>query len=249
MGGGAIGAYFLLAETTGELDPFDEGNILTIAPSVTTGCTVTGVSRCSVVAISPLTNAVGEGQAGGSIGPMIKQAGYDAIVIKGKAQNPSYVYIDNDTVEIRDASHLSGQSVGNVFDKLNQELNIKKLSILQCGPAGEKQVRFASLMVDRNNVVGRTGMGAILGSKNLRAIAVHGDKSVNFADPDGLKTFNRLVKERLPTSGFMQILQKSGTLRVSSPFRQKTVILPPITLKAVFIKIMSSLTHRRLKRE
>ena len=211
LGGGAIGAYFLLKETTSDSDPFDESNILTIAPSVTTGCAVSGASRCSVVAISPLTNAAGEGQAGGSIGPVIKQAGYDAIVIKGKAGKLSYLFIDNDIVEIRDASHLSGRSVGQVYDELNREIEEKEISIIQCGPAGEKRVRFASLMVDRNNVAGRTGLGAIMGGKNLRAIAVHGDNTISFANPEALKTFNRLARERLPNSGFPRVLQKSGT--------------------------------------
>ncbi|MCP4749533.1 MAG: aldehyde ferredoxin oxidoreductase family protein [Proteobacteria bacterium] len=211
MGGGAIGAYFLLKETKGNLDAFDEKNILTIAPSVVTGSIVSGASRCSVVGISPLTGAVGEGQAGGSFGPLLKRAGYDALVITGRAKKPSYLHIDNEKVEIREASHLSGKSVGDVYDILIDELGSERLSIIQCGPAGEKRVRFASLMVDRNNVVGRTGMGAAMGGKNLRAVAVRGTGKIDFADSEALKGFNRTAKKRLPTSGFPAILQKSGT--------------------------------------
>ena len=211
MGGGAVGAYFLLKETTGKVDAFDAKNVITIAPSITTGSNVSGVSRCSAVAISPLTGAVGEGQAGGAIGPMIKRAGYDAVVISGKAKKLSYLYLDSQTAEIRDASHLRGRLVGDVYDTLMEELGKKKLSIIQCGPAGEKKVRFASLMVDRNDVVGRTGMGAVFGGKNLRALVVRGDGEVTFFDSDSLKNFNRSVKEQLPTSGFPAILQKYGT--------------------------------------
>jgi len=214
MGGGAFGAYFLLKETNSETQALEKENILTIAPSVTTGSIVTGVSRCSVVALSPLSGAVGEGQAGGSIGPMIKRAGLDAIVITGKADKPVYLYVSSDEIEIRDAAHLSGRTVGDVYDVLNKELEQQKLSIIQCGPAGENQVRFASLMVDRNNVVGRTGLGAVMGSKNLRAVAVHGNNKVEFADPDMLKSFNKKAKERLPTAGFPTILKNSGTAGV-----------------------------------
>ena len=211
MGGGAFGAYFLLKETANKLDAFDAGNIITIAPSVTTGTTVSGVSRCSVISLSPLTGAVGEGQAGGSIGPMIKRAGFDAIVVTGQSEKPCYLYVSSEEIEIRDASELSGQTVGYVYDKLSDSLGKTKLSIIQCGPAGENKVRFASLMVDRNNVVGRTGLGAVFGSKNLRAVAVKGDGTLNFAHPDKLKLFNKLAKERLETAGFPTILKKSGT--------------------------------------
>lgn len=211
MGGGAVGAYYLLKETTGTTDPFDPANIITIAPSVTTGPAVTGVSRCSVVSLSPLTGAVGEGQAGGSIGPMIKRAGIDAIVITGRSAKPCYLYVSSENIELRDASMLQGQTVSEALDRLSDELGNTKLSIIQCGPAGEKKVRFASLMVDRNNVVGRTGLGAVFGSKNLRAVAVRGDGNIDFANPEQLKSFNKLAKERLETAGFPGILKKSGT--------------------------------------
>ncbi len=211
LGGGAFGAYYLLKETKGSDEPFSEENILTIAPSIVTGSNVSGVSRCSAVAISPLSGAVGEGQAGGNIGPMIKKAGYDAIVIKGKASSLSYLHVENGKAEIRDATHLKQKKVGEVYDYFKQELDKTKFSIIQCGPAGENLVRFASLMVDRNDVVGRTGLGAVMGSKNLRAVVVCGNQKIDFFDPDGLKSFNRLARERLPNAGFPQILKEYGT--------------------------------------
>jgi len=215
MGGGAVGAYFLLKETPPDLDALDPRNVLTVAPSVTTGCRVSGVSRCSVVALSPVTGAVGEGQVGGYIGPMVKLAGYDAVVVTGRAESLSYLFVDRDLVEIRDAAYLAGHTVSQVYDLLNQELaeQGKRLSILQCGPAGERLVRFASLMADRNDAVGRTGMGAVMGSKNLRAIAVRAPQrsQIEFADPDGLKQLNQRAKERLAESGFPATLHAYGT--------------------------------------
>lgn len=211
MGGGAFGAYFLLKETAAEVDALAEQNILTIAPGVTTGAPVSGVSRCCVTALSPVTGAIGDSQTGGSIGLMIKRAGYDAIVITGKSKTPVYLLVDGQNVQIRAASHLQGQKVLDVYDALTKELGGGKLSILQCGPAGEKLVRFACLVADLNDVAGRTGMGAVFGSKNLRAIAARGDNKINFANPAGLKKLSRLAADRLPDSGFPTTLSKYGT--------------------------------------
>ncbi|MHC4228363.1 MAG: aldehyde ferredoxin oxidoreductase family protein [Planctomycetota bacterium] len=211
MGGGAFGTYFLLKETAAETDALAEENVLTVAPGVTTGAAVSGVSRCCVTALSPATGAVGDSQTGGSIGPMVKRAGYDAIVIAGKSRTPAYLLVDGSDVRIRDASHLKGRSVLDVHDAFTQELGGGKLSVLQCGPAGENLVRFACLMADLNDVAGRTGMGAVFGSKNLRAIVVKGGSKISFADPAGLKELGRLAAERLPGSGFPTTLSKYGT--------------------------------------
>ena len=218
MGGGAIGAYFLLQETGGDLDPLDPGNILTLAPSIVTGSRVSGVSRCSAVALSPLTGAVGEGQAGGNLGPCIKFAGYDAVTVTGCAPKPSFVLIDGGTVEIRDATHLVGRCVSEVYDTLHAEFSAddKRVSIAQCGPAGEKKVRYANLMIDRNHAVGRTGLGAVMGSKNLRAIVVRADRKAAFdaVDPEGLKQLSAIAAERLPDADFPATLREHGTAGV-----------------------------------
>jgi aldehyde:ferredoxin oxidoreductase len=211
MGGGAFGTYFLLKETSPDLDALAEQNILTIAPGVTTGAPVSGVSRCSVTALSPVTGAIGDSQTGGNIGPMIKRAGYDAIVITGKSEIPVYLLVDGQDVQTKEAGHLKGQNVLDVYDTLTEELGGDKLSILQCGPAGEKLVRFACLVADLNDVAGRTGMGAVFGSKNLRAIVVRGENKINFADTEGLRKLGRLASERLPDSGFPTTLSKYGT--------------------------------------
>ena len=215
LGGGAVGAYFLLKETTADTDPLGPSNVLTLAPSVTTGCNVSGVSRCSAVALSPLSRGVGEGQAGGLIGPAIKFAGYDAVVITGRADKPSLLLIDGDDVTVRDAAHLAGRTVGDVYDVLREAFaeDGKRLSIIQCGPAGERRVRFANLLVDRNDAVGRSGLGAVLGSKNLRAVVVRvpRGKKVDFAGPEGLKQLNALARERLPEADFPSTLSQYGT--------------------------------------
>ncbi len=215
MGGGAFGAYFLLQETAADTDPLGPGNVLTIAPSVTTGCALSGVSRFSAVALSPTTNAVGEGQSGGDFGPFVKFAGYDAIVVTGKADAPCYLLVNGETVEIRDAAHLTGHSVSEVHDRLDAELKQDgtRVSILQCGPAGERLVRYACLMADCNDAVGRTGMGAVMGSKNLRAIAIRVPRKTKLpvADLESIRKLAVLAGERVKTADFPSTLRAHGT--------------------------------------
>ena len=220
MGGSAFGAYFLLKEILKPIDAFDTKNIITIATGAVTGAAVSGASRCCITAISPETGGAGDTQLGGSIGPMIKRAGFDAIVITGKAKTPSYLMIDDEKIEIRDAKHIWGKTILDAHDALTKEHGAKNISILQCGPAGENLVRFSCLMGDFNNAAGRGGMGAVFGSKNLRALVVKSKGSVQFNDADGLKTIAKLGAKQLPGSGFPEILKASGTPGVVAPQAQ-----------------------------
>jgi len=217
MGGSAIGAYFLLKEISKPTDAFDEQNIITIAPGIAAGAAVSGVSRCCITALSPETGGAGDTQVGGSIGPMIKRAGYDGVVIKGRAEHPCYLMVDGENVEIMDGRQLSGKTVLEAHDALTEEHGTRNISILQCGPAGEKLVRFSCLMGDLNDAAGRCGMGAVFGSKNLRALVVKGEGKVEFQDPAALKALAKLGSSRLPGSGFPETLKKSGTPGVLGP--------------------------------
>jgi len=219
MGGGAMGAYFLLKELSAGIDAFDEQNIITIGTGVATGAAVSGASRCCVTAISPETGGAGDTQLGGSIGPMIKRAGFDAVVITGKAKTPSYLIVDTDTdtVEIRKADHLWGKTILEAHDELTREHGDKNISILQCGPAGERLVRFSCLMGDFNDAAGRGGMGAVFGSKNLRALVVKSTNKVEFDNPSGMKALAKLCSQRMEGSGFPEILKKYGTPGVVGP--------------------------------
>lgn len=220
MGGSAVGAYFLLKEIPTATDAFDEKNIITIATGPGTGAAVSGASRCCITALSPETGGAGDTQLGGSIGPMIKRAGYDAVVITGKASQPSYLMVDGDRVAIKDAGHLWGTSVLDAHDALTLEHGKKNISILQCGPAGERGVRFSCLMGDLNDAAGRGGMGAVFGSKNLRALVVKGTGTVEFQDSAGLTDLARAGSRRLPGSGFPETLKKYGTPGVLGPQAQ-----------------------------
>jgi len=216
-GGGALGCHYLLKETAADTDPLGPDNLLVLAPGVTTGAKVSGASRCTATALSPLTGMVGDSQAGGSLGPAIKRAGYDAIVIRGCAEKLVYLYVDDSAVEIRDAAALAGKPVLEVHQALSAELGDDGLSIVQCGPAGERKVRFASLHADLNDVFGRTGMGAAMGGKNLRAVAVRGTGEVPLADVEGLKVLSKKAAQRLPECGFPATLRAHGTPGVVAP--------------------------------
>jgi len=211
MGGSAIGAYFLLKRTKPDTRPLESENVITIAGGITTGAAVSGVSRCCITSLSPETNAVGDTQVGGSIGPMIKKAGYDAVVISGKASSPSYILINGEDISIERADDIWGKTILEAHDILSEKYGSKNLSILQCGPAGENLVGFACLMGDLNDAAGRTGMGAVFGSKNLRAVVVKGNGKIQFHNNAGLKAMAKKGIDRIPGSGFPETLKKYGT--------------------------------------
>ncbi|MEJ2149500.1 MAG: aldehyde ferredoxin oxidoreductase C-terminal domain-containing protein, partial [Chloroflexota bacterium] len=191
MGGSALGAYYLLKGTSPGVDPLGPENVLTFALSVLTGAPISGQSRLTAVARSPLTGAVGDSQSGGFFPAEMKFAGFDAIVIKGRAARPVSLWIHDGEAELRDASHLWGKITGEAEDALKAELGDQKIEVLQVGPAGEQGVRFAAIMSMSNRAHGRTGMGAVMGSKNLKAIAVRGKDRPPLADKKGLNELAR----------------------------------------------------------
>jgi aldehyde:ferredoxin oxidoreductase len=191
MGGSALAMYYLLNELPAGVDPLGPENILVLALSVLTGTAISGQSRMTAAAKSPLTGGIGDSQGGGFFPAELKFAGFDAIVIKGKAEKPVYLWIHDGQYELRDASHLWGQITGEAEAAIKQELDDDKIEVLQIGPAGEKLVRFAGIFSMSNRANGRTGMGAVMGSKNLKAVAVRGKKRPSAADKAGLNELAR----------------------------------------------------------
>jgi aldehyde:ferredoxin oxidoreductase len=181
MGGSALGMHYLLRETKRGVEPLSPENVLVLALGVLTGAPISGQSRMTAVARSPLTGAVGDSQCGGFFPAEMKFAGFDAIVIRGRATDPSYLWIHEGEAELRPAGHLWGKITGDVEDLLQEELGDERIQVLQIGPAGEQGVRFAALMNMANRANGRTGMGAVMGSKNLKAVVVRGSKKPGLA--------------------------------------------------------------------
>jgi len=174
LGGGAMSCYYLLKELKPKIDPLSADNILIVMTSVINGTNISGANRYSAVAKSPLTGGYGESEAGGWFGPELKASGFDGIIIQGKAEKPVYLWIKDGESEIRDASKYWGKLSGEVQDGLEEEIGDKRVRVLQTGVAGENLVRFAALTNQLKHYHGRTGLGAIMGSKNLKAIAVRG---------------------------------------------------------------------------
>ena len=192
MGGSALNLYYLLKEITPGVDPLGPENILALSVSVVTGVPVSGQSRLTASAKSPLTGAIGDSQSGGFWPAELKFAGFDAIIIKGQSPSPVYLWIHDGEAELREATHLWGQFTGDAETAIRAELGDPKIKVLQIGPAGEKMVRFACLINHCNRANGRTGMGAVMGSKNLKAVAVRGKQKPAVADK---KTFQALVQQ------------------------------------------------------
>lgn len=211
MGGRAFAAYFLLKMLKPGVDPLSPDNILIFAASVLTGAPAPGIPRYTVAAKSPMTGGFGESEAGGSWGPWLKRSGFDAIIIKGKAAKPVYLYINDGKVKIKDADHLWGQPVAMVETLLKEELNNPKIKVVTIGIGGEKQVRYACILNAASSVNGRNGFGAVMGSKNLKAIAVSGTGSVNLFDKEAVKDVSKWVASIYRDNPVSATLNEYGT--------------------------------------
>jgi aldehyde:ferredoxin oxidoreductase len=217
MGGSAFGLYYILREMPAGVDPFAPENVLTLMLSVTTGAPISGQSRLMANAKSPMSGAIGDAQAGGFFPAELKFAGFDGIVVKGHASSPVYLSILDGKAELHDAAHLWGKVTGEVDAALKAEVGDAKAQVLQCGPAGEKGVRFACLINMANRANGRTGMGAVMASKNLKAIVVRGKQAVPIADPDALAALAKSGPKLMPDNPDMAALSKYGTANVVMP--------------------------------
>jgi len=212
-GGKALAAYFLLRELPRGTEPFSPDNLLILANGLLTGAPFSTATRFTAVARSPLTRGFGESEAGGYWGPELKMAGWEAVILKGRAEHPVYLWIHNDKVEVRDARHLWGRDSEEVQAKIREELGDKLIRVLQVGIAGENLVRFAALTNDLRHFNGRTGMGAVMGSKNLRAIAVRGGaRYLDLTqDPKVIAEFGRALAKRVREHPQAWDLQDKGT--------------------------------------
>lgn len=210
LGGSAFISYYLLKELKGGEDPLGPENPLIFAAGPLTGVPVSGTGRNSVGAKSPLTNGQGNAEVGGFWGSELKRAGYDAIVIKGKSTVPVFLWIEDGKVEIKDASHLWGKTTKDCQDMLKKELG-DGVRVCQIGIAGEKLVRFANIVNDLNHAAGRCGLGAVMGSKKLRAIAVRGHHKFPIADELATTNLIKTIIGEIKTHPAAINMSKNGT--------------------------------------
>lgn len=245
IGGEGFVAYFLLKELKPGIDPLGQDNKLIFAAGPVTGIPIAGSGRNSVGAKSPLTGGFGEAEVGGYWGAELKHTSFDAIIFEGKAKSPIYLWIHDGDVEIKDANHLWGKNTGEVQKIIQKELNDKFIRVAQIGPGGERMVRFACIINDLRNAAGRSGMGAVMGSKNLKAVAVRGHQKPEVANKEMLKELRKYFNEvqykpcaesfAFGTGGnCMQRFASTGNLPTRN-FRDgnfsNAIALDPITIK------------------
>lgn len=210
VGGSLMGLYYLWHHTPQGADPLGPENTLTFALSAPTGLPVSGQSRCTATCKSPSSGGVADSQAGGFWPAELKFAGFDAIVIRGASDTPVYLWINDGEAELRDASHLWGKKTFEVDTILKDELDDKRIEIAQIGPAGEKLANFAAIMNMSNRAWGRTGVGAVMGSKKLKAIVVRGTNKVQPADKKAVAALSKQGAKSFPGSG-MENFGRYGT--------------------------------------
>ncbi len=218
VGGSAMGLYYLLRDLPAGVDPLDPRNILTLMLSALTGAPISGQSRMTANAKSPLTYGIADSQTGGFFPAEMKAAGFDGLVIRGRAKRPVYLYLHDGAYELRDAAHLWGKTTSAVDDLVRQELGDEKIEIAQCGIAGERLSRMAAIINMANRANGRTGLGAVMGSKNLKAVAVRGTgPKLTVAHPERLRELARQGAGDLKGNADVNGLALYGTAGVVMP--------------------------------
>lgn len=207
-----------------DVDPLGPDNLMFFASGPLTGLLIPSAGKMTIVSISPATRIYADSSVGGAFGAELKQAGYDAIALSGVSKKPVYIMIDDGDVEIRDAEEYWGMGALATEERLKKDIGDNGIHVLSIGPAGEKLVKFACITSDYGRNAGRTGMGAIMGSKKLKAIVVRGFKDIPVADVDkfleiAYDSFNSIYENE-----FLDIWQRQGTLQVIAWANERGVL-------------------------
>lgn len=241
LGGRGIGYHYMLTEVPVRIDPFSPENLLILATGVMTGSPLAASCRFSAVGKSPLTGAAGESEAAGFFGPELKMAGFDAIVLRGRADKPVYLWVTGGRAEIKDASPLADQGAREVEDAIRSEMGSSRIRVAQTGLAGMNRVRFANITNNLGHFNGRNGFGALMGSKNLRAVAALGTGKIPFFNAGFLRqraqNYAKTFKDSplgsslfvYGTTAFCGILSTGGALPVDNFRRSKLEDPTPVT--------------------
>jgi len=211
LGGRGINSRILYDSVGPGVDALSPENTLIFGTGTVVGTIAPSAGRITVTAKSPLTGILGDGNSGGHFSVEMKRAGYDHIVFTGKAERPVYLWIENDHVELRPAEHLWGKTTSETDEEIHRELGDPMVKIAAIGPGGENLVKYASVIFETCHAVGRTGMGAVMGSKNLKAVAVRGTRGVPVAHPEAFMRLSRNLHERIINSPVYKGLAYYGT--------------------------------------
>lgn len=195
IGGRGLGIWLLNKELDPQCDPLSPANIMVMATGPLTGTGAPTGARYSVMTKSPLSGGITCSNSGGKFPTELKRSGFDAIVVEGRSEKPVYLWVNDGTFELRNAEHFWGMTTHETTNQLITETDAKA-KVACIGPAGEKQVLFAAIMNDKDRAAGRSGVGAVMGSKNLKAVVVRGTQKIQLADPDRFKEVNRQILGR-----------------------------------------------------
>lgn len=216
LGGASLAARVLYPVLTKELDPLSPEAPLLFMTGPLTGTSGPTTGRFVICGKGPATGLWAESNIGGFWGPELRKAGYDGLWVTGKAERPVYVWVEDGRFEVRDAAHLWGMNTYSAQDKVKEEVGEKSARVCVIGPAGEKGVLFASIMCDHGRMAGRTGMGAVMGAKNLKAVAVHGTKEIPVFDLPRYKSLRSASNRRLKEDNETRVLREVGTSGVAN---------------------------------
>ncbi|UCF56666.1 MAG: aldehyde ferredoxin oxidoreductase family protein [Deltaproteobacteria bacterium] len=211
LGGRGLDAYLLYNHTKKGCNPLGPANTLLVSGGILSGTCASATARTHVMAKSPLGGLLGSTNMGGFFAPELAWAGFHHLVIKGKAEKPVYIWIHNGEIEIRDASNLWGRTVTDTQWAIREELGDEDIKSLVIGPAGENLVRFANVMTGIKNSGGRTGMGCVMGSKNLKALAARGTMDIKIAYPVDALEYNKRFIDQITSSKVNQTMGTLGT--------------------------------------
>lgn len=239
LGGYGLGVKYLYERMNSGVDPLGPDNILGFTTGPLNNTSALGCGRYTVVAKSPLTHTWGDANSGGHFAPALKSTGYDAIFFIGKSPKPVYLYLANGVKELREASHLWGKDTNETEDQIYQELGDNRLKIASIGPAGEKLSLIACIINDKGRAAARSGLGAVMGSKDLKALVVKGNEKTLIADEAKLKELNKMIRDQLalrPTK-FQDFLGKMLKPLMPLMIRLKLPLPPPD------VKLVNQLFH------
>ena len=208
IGGAGLGGEILRREVSAKTDAYDPKNRVIFGTGPFQGPPIPGSAKFSIVGISPVTGTFGDTAAGADWGPSLKDAGYDMLVVEGASEKPVYLHIVDDEIEIKDASGLWGQDAYDSIDTIHRETGDNKLSVAVIGPAGENRVAVACVVVDKHSFAGRCGLGAVMGSKGLKAVAVRGTQTAPVYDAavlrELIKNHRKHISETVKANGFRE---------------------------------------------
>ena len=216
LGGRGINMHLLYNQVKPRMDPLSPENVLFVGAGLLCGIPALGSGRCDIAAKSPLTGGVGDSNIGGFFAPELRLAGFDHLVVSGKAEKPVYLWINDGNIEIRDAGHLWRKDTFETQDTIRDDNEDAEIKCLVIGVAGENLVRFANVRTGMKNSAGRTGMGCVMGSKNLKAIAARGTMDIEFDHPDELLDYCEEMNNMIMKTRWARAQSRWGTLIIYS---------------------------------